>query len=192
MYCSISDAWSQENTMANLARRFNKEHFDNAPNQMEFFKINNHEIKGNDNSPNYGDVVSKQNVDTTPKYNNIPQNNLNTNKVVSKQVIVKEEPILSNNLSNNLIKKEPNLKKKIPEETKYKEYTSLELVDKVLSCNKCRHIIMNRLNISNYSFTNSINNLFTGTNKEVIILILIGLIIIILLDLFLRVGKSLN
>ena len=188
MYCSISDAWSQENTMANLARRFNKEHFDNTPNQMEYFKINNDLIKGNDSSPNYGNVSSTQNIDTTPKYNNIPQNNLNTNKVVNKQNTIPEKHISD----ENLIVQESNLKKKLPEEIKYKDYSCLELVNKVLSCNECRNLIINRLKMNNYSITDSINNLFTGTNKEVIILILIGLIIIILLDLFLRVSNSLN
>ncbi len=43
-----------------------------------------------------------------------------------------------------------------------------------------------------YSMFITFNNLFRGTNKEIIILILIGLIIIILLDLFLRIGNSLN
>ena len=29
MYCSINDAWNQENTISNLAKRFNKEYFSN-------------------------------------------------------------------------------------------------------------------------------------------------------------------
>ena len=89
MYCSISDAWNQENTMANLARRFNKEYFDNVPHQMEYFKVESDDVKGNDNSDrNYGNVSSVQKMDTTPKINNVPEN-LNTNSVEQKKEEVK-------------------------------------------------------------------------------------------------------
>lgn len=170
MYCSISDAWNQENTMANLAKRFNREHFSN--NQIEYFDLNN-DIKGNDSSnSNYGDI------------NNQPK--VNTEKIqevtkIQEAKKIEETPV-------------PEIKTKevIREKVVERKYSCEELVNKVLSCEECRQLLGQRLNFNNFSIQDSMNNLFTGTNKEIIILILIGLIIIILLDLFLRIGSSLN
>ena len=78
MYCSISDAWSQENTMANLAERFNKEYFsNNAHQQIEHFKVNDdiqeNEIYGNDiNNSNHGNIIQKPNVEPVSQIKNIP------------------------------------------------------------------------------------------------------------------------
>lgn len=176
MYCSISDAWSQENTMANLAQRFNKEYFDNVPHQMEYFKVDDDIVKGNDFSDKkYGNIAKVQNIDNIPKVKEIPKN-LDTNLV---DQIIKE---------NKTEIQQPEIKEII----KYKEYSCKELIDKVLSCEICKKMIIEKLNINGISFSKTINNLLSGSNKEVIILILIGLIIIILLDLFLRISSSLN
>ena len=183
MYCSISDAWSQENTMANLAERFNKEYFsNNAHQQIEHFKVNDdiqeNEIYGNDiNNSNHGNIIQKPNVEPVSQIKNIPTKILNTNVIVQKN---------SHNFDNKVVVK------KEDQGLIVKKYSCVELVNKVLSCDKCRNMILQRLNVNNTSLTDTIHNFFKGTNKEIIILILIGLIIIILLDLFLRIGRSLN
>jgi hypothetical protein len=191
MYCSISDAWSQENTMANLAKRFNREYLpNNTPQQMEYFKVND-SIQGNDKNDLYhGNVIQEQKVQQ-PQTNKIPTINLNTNLVKQKpnsknDTQVEQPAIVQNHLE--ILDQHIEPKKTISN----KKYSCTELVNKVLSCNKCRNIILQRLNINNTSILDSFNNLFKDTNKEIVILILIGLIIIILLDLFLRIGKSLN
>ena len=182
MYCSISDAWNQENTMANLAKRFNKEYFSNniSP-QIEHFNLNENIEGRNEFDSNFGNVNNESKIDTKPKLENVPKKTFNTNQVPVKPGYLQKE-----------IVNEKNPEKVV--ETKYVErkYSCEELVNKVLSCNECKNMLLNRLNINNYSISDSINNLFSGTNKEIIILILIGLIIIILLDLFLRIGNSLN
>ena len=61
----------------------------------------------------------------------------------------------------------------------------IEEVDKVLSCPTCRKLINERLGNKNI-FDQFVND----ENREIIILILMGLIIIILLDLFIRISKS--
>ena len=63
---------------------------------------------------------------------------------------------------------------------------------KVLSCDKCTSIIRKRLGLDYNISLDIFSNLFKNTNKEIIILTLIGLIIIIMLDLLIKVNNSLN
>ena len=186
MYCSISDAWNQENTMANLAKRFNKEYFPkNTHQQMEYFKVND-SIQGNDiYDSNHGNVIQKQNIQQ------VSSKNLNTNLVMQKEKSNKvNTPVVE--INHPIVPCNQNKPSKLIKQNSNKKYSCTELVDKVLSCSKCKNMILQRLNINNTSISDYFNNLFRGTNKEIIILILIGLIIIILLDLFLRIGRSLN
>ena len=150
MYCSISDAWNQENNMANLAKRFNYEHFSNNGNQqIEHFKVNN-------NQENY---LSNSNYN-----NNLIESN-NTQNIINRP---KKE--VNNNLVNNNLVEEKNIEEnKCRQATK--EFSCVELVDKVLSCDKCRQMILYRLNINNTSISDLLNNFLKGTNKEVIIAI---------------------
>lgn len=162
MYCSISDAWNQENTMANLAKRFNNEYFSNNSDMNgDYFRINSnqHFIE------NFSGISSDE----------------------LKEPVKKEEPKIE--IKKEIVKV-PNVVKKVQKvETKYKEYTCEELINKVLSCEKCRSMLFKKINLFNPSLY---NNLLIGTNKEIIILVLIGLIIIIILDLFLKITNSLN
>ena len=59
-----------------------------------------------------------------------------------------------------------------------------DLVSKVLSCPTCRKLIEEKLNNKN-----PLHNLINGEIREILILILIGLIIMILIDLFIRISK---
>ena len=61
-----------------------------------------------------------------------------------------------------------------------------DLVNKVLNCPTCKKLMIEKLNLDN----NVINNIFKNNDlKELTILILIGLIVIILLDLFIKIVK---
>jgi len=164
MYCSITEAWNQENTMANLAKRFNREYFSNNNNQKEHFQINNNNVQ-------------KDDLYVDSKYSTVPEEKLDSDYANNKNMV----------LQHSVTKNIPN-RKSI--ETNVNSCS--KLVNKVLSCSKCRNMIRQRLSINNSLIPNSVNDLFKGNNKEIIILILIGLIIIILLDLFLRVGNSVN
>ena len=49
MYCSISEAWNEENTMSSLAKRFNTEYFSNNSDlNADYYRINSNNF--NDNS----------------------------------------------------------------------------------------------------------------------------------------------
>lgn len=163
MYCSIEDAWNQENTMSNLAKRFNKEYFSNNNDINDnYYRINKNHL---DNQ--YKPLIEKfDDSEKKPKIN-IP---VNSNYLVSKKKIDVEE-------------------EKCPENEKLCE----KLVEKVLSCSKCKNLIIKKLNLKNkMPLELNFDSLLKGNNRELIILILIGLIIIIILDLFLKVSKSLN
>ena len=86
--------------------------------------------------------------------------------------ILENDSIISSNLNNN--KKTLNCE---------------ELVNKVLSCEKCRELVRLRLGIRP---NNLLNKYLTNDNKEIIILVLIGLIVMILIDLFIKISKSIG
>ena len=161
MYCSIEDAWNQENTMSNLAKRFNKEYFSNNNDINDnYYRINKNHL---DNQ--YKPLI--ENFDSSeekPKIN-IPVNS----NFTAKKVEVEKETCPEN------------------------EKSCEKLVEKVLSCSKCKNLIIKKLNLkSKMPLEINFDSLLKGNNRELIILILIGLIIIIVLDLFLKLSKSLN
>ena len=86
--------------------------------------------------------------------------------------VLENDSIISSNLNNN--KKTLNCE---------------ELVNKVLSCEKCRELVRLRLGIRP---NNLLNKYLTNDNKEIIILVLIGLIVMILIDLFIKISKSIG
>lgn len=81
----------------------------------------------------------------------------------------------------------------IPEKKKILKKDNLdceELVEKVLNCTKCKRLIMEKLNIDkSVNSINPLNNLMNNELKEIMILILIGLIVMIFIDLFIRISK---
>lgn len=163
MYCSINDAWNQENTMSNLAKRFNKEYFSN----------------NSDLNDNYY-RINKNHLDS--QYKPLIENFDNTNNISKLDI-----PINTNNLT--VKKKEEKKEEKCPENEKLCE----KLVQKVLSCEKCKNLIMKKLKLeSTIPLELNFSSLLKGNNRELVILVLIGLIIIIILDLFLKLSKSLN
>lgn len=174
MYCSISEAWNEENTMSSLAKRFNTEYFSN----------------NSDLNTNYYRINSNNFNDTKEYFNQ----NSDIKKAVDDNIKTSSEKVIS--VNNNLVPSNVEVKKK---DNKHKEdkkikldnFSCNELIDKVLSCDRCRKIIKKRLGVEYFSL-DIFSNLFKNTNKEIIILILIGLIIIIMLDLFIKISNSLN
>lgn len=61
-----------------------------------------------------------------------------------------------------------------------------ELIDKVLNCPVCRKMLEKKFN------KNPLNNLINSEIREIMILILIGLIIMIIIDLFIRISTPTN
>ena len=169
MYCSISEAWNEENTMSSLAKRFNNEYFSNNSDlNAEYYRINSNNF--NDNKEHF-----KQNS----KINETVNNNIkkSTEKVIS--------------VNNNLVSNNKDLKN-TPKKNQLDDKTCNELINKVLSCDNCRSIIKKKLSLEQNISLDIFSNIFKNTNKEVVILTLIGLIIIILLDLFVKISKPLN
>ena len=174
MYCSISDAWNQENTMTKLAERFNNEFFtnNNDPN-LDFYRINDNETKNI--IENYANINESQ-KQTVNNIANLPD-------IVNKNRVIKNRKVDEN-------KKQLKEEKKI--EPKKKEMTCDDLINKVLSCEKCKDLMIKKLNLNNFLTIDYYGNIFKDKNKEIIILILIGLIIIILLEFFLKITRTLN
>ena len=112
------------------------------------------------------------------KNETIEKNNLKKKKNIDSEgdsyfnEILENDSIISSNLNNN--KKTLNCE---------------ELVNKVLSCEKCRELVRLRLGIRP---NNLLNKYLTNDNKEIIILVLIGLIVMILIDLFIKISKSIG
>ena len=162
MYCSISEAWNEENTMSSLAKRFNTEYFSNNSDlNTNYYRINSNNF--NDNKENF-------------------TQNSNIKKTVDNNIQKSLEKVIS--VDSNLISNKK-------EDKKLDNFYCNELIDKVLSCDRCRTIIKKRLRLQYFSL-DIFSNFFKNTNKEIIILILIGLIIIIMLDLFIKISNSLN
>lgn len=68
---------------------------------------------------------------------------------------------------------------------KKNELSCEELINKVLSCKKCKNMLMKRLLTDNLVIPDFNSN----ETKEIMIMILIGLIIIIIIDLFIRISS---
>ena len=128
-----------------------------------------------------------QEIFTVKRENNSLQENLIENfdgfkkEVPIKEIQSNKIPINTNNISNVI-------KDSCPKEKK----SCTELVNKVLSCPICKKMVLDKLNLGNFPINFNFDSLLNGNNKELLILLLIGLIIIILLDLFLKISKSLN
>ena len=115
-------------------------------------------------------------------WNNIPLDNL------SQKIYESFEPIENNNYNNvneiNNIYSDINTEDVLPDIKKY-ELSCEELINKVLSCEKCKKMLIKKLLSDNLV----IPNLNSNETKEIMILILIGLIIIIIIDLFIRISS---
>tara|TARA_A100001015_G_C14584695_1_gene554253 strand:- start:251 stop:622 length:372 start_codon:yes stop_codon:yes gene_type:complete len=115
-------------------------------------------------------------------WNNIPLDNL------SNKIYESFEPIKKNDYDNvseiNNIYSDLNTEDVLPD-FKKNELSCDELINKVLSCEKCKKVLIKKLLSENLV----IPNLNSNETKEIMILILIGLIIIIIIDLFIRISS---
>ena len=115
-------------------------------------------------------------------WNNIPLDNL------SQKIYESFEPIESSNYDNvneiNNIYSDINTEDVLPDIKNY-DLSCEELINKVLSCEKCKKMLIKKLLSDNLV----IPNLNSNETKEIMILILIGLIIIIIIDLFIRISS---
>ena len=115
-------------------------------------------------------------------WNNISLDNL------SDKIYESFEPIQNNKYDNvteiNNIYSDINTEDVLPD-IKKQELSCEELINKVLSCEKCKKMLIKKLLSDNLV----IPNLNSNETKEIMILILIGLIIIIIIDLFIRISS---
>ena len=115
-------------------------------------------------------------------WNNISLDNL------SDKIYESFEPIQNNKYDNvteiNNIYSDINTEDVLPD-IKKQELSCEELINKVLSCEKCKKMLIKKLLSENLV----IPNLNSNETKEIMILILIGLIIIIIIDLFIRISS---
>jgi hypothetical protein len=182
MYCSIDEAWNNKNSVANLSKRY-QEHFTvNNENELNSYKIDNNEF--NQLKQENQIFVPRKDSRKDARFNKAPDT-IYDNNILEESEDIKTEDIM-------LTSEEPKEEEKtykLPIQSVLKKdeidkKNCKDLVNKVLSCPTCRKMIEDKLNKKN-----NFNNFFNGEIREVLILILIGLIIMILIDLFIRISK---
>ena len=180
MYCSIDEAWNNKNSVANLSKRYHEHFTVNNENELNSYKIDNNELNSLKQETQI--FVPRQDA----RFNKASDTVYNSN-ILEESEDIKTEDIM---LTSEEPKEEKPfklpiksvLKKDEPDEKNEKDCK--ELINKVLSCPTCRKMIEDKLNNKNH-----FSNFFNGEIREVLILILIGLIIMILIDLFIRISK---
>jgi len=169
MYCSIDEAWNNKNTIDHLSKRYQENFNPNPENELDSYKINNNTLSTTPETPIF---IQRQHA----RYNKAPQTIYND--MLNESEDIQTEDIM-------LSTEEPTQTKPKKSSFKNKEDECKKLVDKVLSCATCRKLIETKLKINKNPF----NNLINGEIREILILILIGLIIMIIIDLFIRISK---
>ena len=162
MYCSINEAWNNNNTIDSLNKRYN-----NNINKLSANKFTLENNKKNSIETSKSNYPNSTIHDTNifENMNNDLKNDTNTEELNTEDIMLntEEEP-------KSILKKSTNCE---------------ELVNKILDCPTCRNLVIKKLNLIN----NPLNLLQNNEVKEVAILILIGLIVIIILDLFVKIAK---
>lgn len=171
MYCSLDEAWDSKNSIDKLSKRYN-EHFNNS-NELEPYIIKDSTNKTllPDKSPVF---LPRRDA----RYNNpkdtVYNNELETRDEIYTDTDLRTEDILLKTDEFKIEKKERN----------GNDMNCHELIEKVMKCSTCKEILIKKLKINNnFSFNSIINN----EVKEVLILIMIGLVIIIAIDILIRV-----
>ena len=164
MYCTIHEAWDNKNSLSNLSKRY-QENFNSFDDQLSTYKINENQLSYINEKPK---IEERQDA----RYNN------DKSIVFNEEILEKE-----NNQTEDIQTEDIILSSEQPKKSKKEECE--ELIKKVLSCNICRKMLEKKLNLDKNPFLNMINNEI----REILILILIGLIIMILIDLFIRISS---
>lgn len=165
MYCTIHEAWDNKNSISNLSKRY-QENFNSFNDQLSTYKINGNEIPYTNKKP---EVKERQDA----RYNN------DESVIFNKEILEKEDNQTEEIQTEDIILSSEHIEKK----SKTEECE--ELIKKVLSCDICRKMLEKKLNLDKNPFLNMINNEI----REILILILIGLIIMIIIDLFIRISS---
>lgn len=173
MYCSLDEAWDSKNSIDKLSERY-KEHFKNNELTPYIIKDSTNKTLIPEKSPVF--LPRKDARYNTPK-----------NTVYNKDLEMQDE---INIYSDSELKTEDILLKteefKSEKNEKSNDMNCHELIEKVMKCETCKEILIKKLKINNnFSFNSIINN----EVKEVLILIMIGLVIIIAVDILIRVVR---
>ena len=99
-----------------------------------------------------------------------------------------EDSIDFDDLNNLLDMNKPEKKEVVEKKVVERKLSCSELIDKVLNCSKCRKMLEKRLGRGN----SIVNSILSDKNKELFLIILSGIFIIIVLDLFVRIGSNLT
>lgn len=181
MYCSIDEAWNNKNSVANLSKRYHEHFTVNNENELNSYKIDNNELNELKQEPQL--FVPRKDA----RFNKAPDTVYDSNILEESEDIKTEDIMLTSEEPKEKTFKLPIksvLKNDEDEKDKKDKKDCKDLVNKVLSCPTCRKMIEDKLNNKNH-----FSNFFNGEIREVLILILIGLIIMILIDLFIRISK---
>tara|TARA_X000000950_G_scaffold223347_1_gene269086 strand:+ start:26 stop:562 length:537 start_codon:yes stop_codon:yes gene_type:complete len=178
MYCPINEAWDNKNSLETLSKRY-EEHFNS--NELNSYIIN--DSSNNTNNPEKSSVFlsrkdARFNNPSDTIYNKYIEKDSETD-IKTEDILLKTDEIVNannNNLANNYNKAVNNLD----------NMSCNELIEKVLNCPTCRLVLESKLNVNN-GF--NINALLNNETKEILILILLGLVIIIIIDILLRIVK---
>ena len=165
MYCTIHEAWDNKNSLSNLSKRY-QENFNSFDDQLSTYKINENQLSYINEKPK---IEERQDA----RYNN------------NKSIVFNEEILEKEDNQTEDIRTEDIILSSDHDEKKSKTEECEELIKKVLSCDICRKMLEKKLNLDKNPFLNLINNEI----REILILILIGLIIMIIIDLFIRISS---
>lgn len=172
MYCSIDEAWNNKNSIDNISKRYQENFNPNITNELNSYKINNNDLEVTQKQPLF---IPRQDA----RFNSA-QNTVFNESIIQESDDIQTEDIMlpseDDEIEHTVIK--PAIKKS-------SDMECTELISKVLSCPKCRKLISEKLQINKNPF----HNLLNGEIREILILILIGLIVMILIDLFIRISK---
>ena len=169
MYCSLDEAWDTKNSIDKLSKRYS-ENFSNNDLVPYIIKDSTNKTLIPEKSPVFlPRKDARYNVPKDTIYNKEleTQNELYTDTdLKTEDILLKTDEYRTNNT-----------------ETKT-ELSCHELIERVMKCSTCKEILAKKLKVNNnFSFNSIINN----EVKEVLILIMIGLVIIIAIDILIRV-----
>ena len=171
MYCSIDEAWNNKNSIDNISKRYQENFNPNITSELNSYKINNNDLEVTEKQPLF---ISRQDA----RFNSAQDTVFNDSMLQESDDIKTEDIMLKSDDKTDEITLKPVIKKS-------SDMDCEELISKVLSCPKCRKLITEKLQINKNPF----HNLLNGEVREILILILIGLIVMILIDLFIRISK---
>jgi len=173
MYCSIHEAWDNKNSLSNLSRRYQENFNPSLNDELSTYKINKNEVS----------ISSKE----KPKFRERQDARYNKddsiifdNDILDSQT----EEIQTEDIMLSSVEPEK-IKKPLKSVYKNKKLECEQLVKKVLSCPTCRKMLERKLNVNK----NPLQNLVNNEMREIMILILIGLVIMIVIDLFIRISQ---